>query len=243
MAEVVLSNVVKRFRASAGPDGHFTLGALDLKFPDGKLTVLAGPSGCGKTTLLRLIAGLERPDSGTVSIGGQSVDGVAPHRRNVAMVFQDYALYPHMTVRANLAFPLKMRKIPKDEIESRVEETARWLELDSLLDRRPDQLSGGQQQRVALGRAIIRRPQVSLLDEPLAHLDAHLRRDTRQLLKDLQHRLNVTMLHVTHDHAEAVAMADRIVVLNHGQIEQEGTPAEVYDSPASAFVAHFFGVS
>ena len=239
---MVLSNVVKRFRAAGeGRHGSFTLGPVDLVLPDGELTVLAGPSGCGKTTLLRLIAGLETPDSGSVSIGGRTVDGVAPHRRNVAMVFQEHALYPHMTVRANLAFPLKMRKVPKAEIEIRVRETAAWLEIGDLLGRRPDQLSGGQQQRVALGRAIIRQPQVSLLDEPLAHLDTQLRLEMRDMLARLQRRLGLTMLHVTHDQAEAAAMADRIVVLNQGQIEQAGTAADLYEAPSSRFVAGFFG--
>jgi ABC-type sugar transport system ATPase subunit len=221
MAEVVLSNVLKQFSATGnGCDGGFTLGPLDLTLPDGKLTVLAGPSGCGKTTLLRLIAGLEEPCSGRISIGGRAMDTVPPHRRNVAMVFQDYALYPHMSVRANLAFPLRMRKVARAEVETRVRETAGWLEIDDLLDRRPHQLSGGQQQRVALGRAIIRRPEVSLLDEPLAHLDTQLRAGMRDLLVALQRRLGLTMVHVTHDETEAAAMADRIVVLNAGQIEQ-----------------------
>jgi len=242
MAAVVLSSVLKRFRASSnGRDGGFTLGPVDLTLPDGKLTVLAGPSGCGKTTLLRLIAGLESPCSGSISIGERVVDAVPPHQRNVAMVFQDHALYPHMTVRANLAFPLKMRKVARTEVDARVREAAGWLEIDDLLDRRPDQLSGGQQQRVALGRAIIRRPEVSLLDEPLAHLDTQLRAGMRELLLGLQRRLGLTMLHVTHDQAEAAAMADQIVVLNQGQVEQVGTAADLYESPSSRFVARFFG--
>ncbi len=221
MAEVVLSSVLRQFPATGnGRDGGFTLGPLDLTLPDGKLTVLAGPSGCGKTTLLRLIAGLEKPCSGSVSIGRRAMDAVPPHQRNVAMVFQDYALYPHMSVRANLAFPLKMRKVARADVETRVREAAGWLEIDDLLDRRPHQLSGGQQQRVALGRAIIRRPEVSLLDEPLAHLDTQLRAEMRDLLVGLQRRLGLTMVHVTHDPDEAAAMADQIVTLNAGQVVQ-----------------------
>jgi ABC-type sugar transport system ATPase subunit len=241
MAQVVLSSVQKRFRTSGnGRDRDFTLGPVDLTLPDGKLTVLAGPSGCGKTTLLRLIAGLETPCSGSVSIGGCVADAVPPHQRNVAMVFQDHALYPHMTVRGNLAFPLKMRKVARGEIDHRVQETANSLEIADLLDRRPDQLSGGQQQRVALGRAIIRRPRVSLLDEPLAHLDTQLRAGMRDLLVRLQRQLGLTMLHVTHDQAEATTMADQIVVLNEGRVEQVGAAAELYESPSSPFVAEFF---
>jgi len=241
MSEVVLSRIVKRFRSTArGPNDDFTLGPLNLNLPDRKLTVLAGPSGCGKTTLLRLIAGLESPNSGAISIGGREMDGIPPHERNVAMVFQDHALYPHMTVRDNLAFPLKMRKVTRDDIETRVHETAEALEIADLLDRRPHELSGGQQQRVALGRAIVRRPAVSLLDEPLAHLDAHLRGEMRKLLVELQRRLGLTMLHVTHDQAEATAMADFVVVLCGGQIEQAGTPRELHETPANERVAAFF---
>ncbi|NLS92953.1 MAG: ABC transporter ATP-binding protein [Planctomycetaceae bacterium] len=244
MGEVVLSNVIKRFRPTGnGQEGGFTLGPIDLTLPGGKLTVLAGPSGCGKTTLLRLIAGLEAACSGDVAIGGRIVSSVPPHRRNVAMVFQDYALYPHMTVRGNLAFPLRMRGVAKGEIDGRVRETADWLGISDLLDRRPYQLSGGQQQRVALGRAIIRRPEVSLLDEPLAHLDTHLRAEMRELLVGLQRQLGLTMVHVTHDQAEAAAMADQIVVLNQGQVEQVGTATALHDSPSSRFVASFFGLT
>lgn len=242
MAEVVLSKVLKRFRATGSTsDVGFVLGPIDLTLPDGKLTVLAGPSGCGKTTLLRLIAGLETPSSGTVAIGGRPMDAVPPHQRNVAMVFQDHALYPHMTVRANLAFPLKMRNVARAEIDERVQETAQSLEIGDFLDRRPDQLSGGQQQRVALGRAIVRRPAISLLDEPLAHLDTHLRGEMRALLVKLQRRFGLTMLHVTHDQAEAAAMADRIAVLHDGKIEQAGTVGDLYQLPSNRFVAGFFG--
>ncbi|MHB8899414.1 MAG: ABC transporter ATP-binding protein [Thermoguttaceae bacterium] len=242
MAEVVLSHVLKRFRSAGdGRQAEFTLGPIDLCFGEGELSVLAGPSGCGKTTLLRLIAGLETPSSGSISIGGRSVDRLAPHRRSVAMVSQDYALYPHLTVGGNLAFPLKMRQVPVAEIEARVRQAAEWLEIGELLDRRPDQLSGGQQQRVALGRAMVRRPDVSLLDEPLANLDARLRLDMRRMLVGLQRRLRLTMLHVTHDQAEAAAMADRIVVLNEGRVEQVGTPAQLWAAPSTRFVAGFFG--
>lgn len=244
MAEVVLSTILKQFPATGrGADGGFTLGPMDLTMPDGKLTVLAGPSGCGKTTLLRLIAGLEKPNSGSITIGGRRIDSVPPHERNVAMVFQDHALYPHMTVRANLAFPLKMRNVPREEAEVRVLETAESLEVDCLLDRRPHQLSGGQQQRVALGRAIIRRPQVSLLDEPLGHLDIQLREEMQELLVGLQRRLGLTMVHVTHDQAEAAAMADHVVVLHNGRVEQVGTPGELHEAPANPFIAKLFNSS
>ena len=242
MAEVVLSKVLKRFRATGSTSSvGFTLGPVDFTLPDGKLTVLAGPSGCGKTTLLRLIAGLEKPNSGSMSIGGRPADALPPHQRNVAMAFQDHALYPHMTVRANLAFPLKMRGVAKDVIEQRVHETGDSLGLGDLMDRRPYQLSGGQQQRVALGRAIARRPEVLLLDEPLAHLDTQLRAEMRGLLVRLQRRFGLTMLHVTHDQAEAAAMADLIAVLHEGRIEQVGTADDLYDSPSNRFVAGFFG--
>ena len=244
MAEVVLSNILKRFPATCrGADGGFTLGPVDLTLPDGKLTVLAGPSGCGKTTLLRLIAGLETPNSGSVSIGGRQMDTVPPHERNVAMVFQDHALYPNMTVRANLAFPLKMRKVPQEEVEVRVRETAESLEIDCLLDRRPHQLSGGQQQRVALGRAIIRRPLVSLLDEPLGQLDIQLREEMQELLVGIQRRLGLTMVHVTHDQVEVAAMADHVVVLHNGSLEQVGTPSELHETPANPFIAKLFSSS
>lgn len=242
MAEVVLSNVLKRFRATGSScDVGFTLGPFDFTLSDGKLTVLAGPSGCGKTTLLRLIAGLEKPSSGSMTIGGRPVDAVPPHQRNVAMVFQDHALYPNMTVRGNLAFPLKMRGVAKDVIEERIHETAGSLGIGNLMDRRPYQLSGGQQQRVALGRAIARRPEVLLLDEPLAHLDAQLRAEMRGLLVRLQRRFGLTVLHVTHDQAEATAMADLIAVLHDGRIEQVGTADELYELPSNRFVAGFFG--
>lgn len=243
MAEVVLTKLERVFPATRAAAEPFTLGPLDLTLPDGKLTVLVGPSGCGKTTLLRLIAGLESPTRGEISIGGKSVEGVSPRHRDVAMVFQDHALYPRMTVFDNLAFPLRMRRVPRVEIRARVREAAAWLELEPLLERLPAQLSGGQQQRVALGRAVVRRPQVFLLDEPLAHLDAPLRADLREVLGRVQRRLGLAMLYVTHDQAEATAIGDRLVILNQGRIEQVAAPETIYQSPANRFVAGFFGAA
>jgi ABC-type sugar transport system ATPase subunit len=243
MAEVVLTKVERVFPAATRALEQFRLGPLDLTLPDGKLTVLVGPSGCGKTTILRLIAGLDRPTGGQISIGGKSVERVPPRHRDVAMVFQDHALYPQMTVFANLAFPLKMRRLPRAEIRARVRQAALWLDLEPLLDRRPAQLSGGQQQRVALGRAIVRRPQVSLLDEPLAHLDAPLRAELRELVGGVQRRLGLAMLYVTHDQSEATAIGDSLVVLNQGRIEQVAPPEEIYEAPANRFVAGFFGAA
>jgi len=243
MAEVVLTKVERVFPAAPRGLEPFRLGPLDLKLPDGKLTVLVGPSGCGKTTILRLIAGLDRPTGGQVSIGGRPVGSVPPRDRDVAMVFQEHALYPQMTVFANLAFPLKMRRLPRAEISARVRQAALWLDLESLLERRPAQLSGGQQQRVALGRAIVRRPQVSLLDEPLAHLDAPLRAELRELVGGVQRRLGLAMLYVTHDQSEATAIGDSLVVLSQGRIEQVAPPEQIYEAPANRFVAGFFGAA
>ena len=242
MANVLLKGITKRFAGAGNGDGEqFTLGPLDLMIPDGSFTVLVGPSGCGKTTTLRLIAGLETATSGTIEIGDQPVDHMAPRQRDVAMVFQENALYPHMSVYANLAFPLKMRHRPKPEVDERVREVAGWLEVDALLERRPGQLSGGQQQRVALGRAIVRRPKVSLLDEPMAHLDTPLRADLRDLLADLQRRLGLTIVYVTHDQAEATTLGDQVAVLRKGHLEQVATPEALYKTPANRFVAEFFG--
>jgi ABC-type sugar transport system ATPase subunit len=215
--------------------------SLDLDVLPGELLVLLGPSGCGKSTLLRLIAGLEDPTTGSVLIGGRVVDDVPPAARNVAMVFQSYALYPHMTVAQNLGFGLKSRGMGKTDIARRVERTADTLELGELLDRRPGQLSGGQQQRVALGRALVREPGVFLLDEPLSNLDAGLRIKTRDEIASLHRRLGTTMVFVTHDQMEAMSLGQRIAILDRGRLQQIGTPEDIYDRPANLFVARFIG--
>jgi sn-glycerol 3-phosphate transport system ATP-binding protein len=223
-----------------GPRGPVeVLRGIDLHVPDGAFVVLVGPSGCGKSTLLRCVAGLETPSGGEVRIGGVRVNDVPPAARDVAMVFQGYALYPHMTVRENMGFALRLRKDP--DTDARVEEVARMLGLTGLLDRLPRQLSGGQRQRVAMGRAIVRRPRVFLFDEPLSNLDAALRTQVRAELRRLHAQLGVTTLYVTHDQVEAMTLADRIVVLQGGTVQQEGTPQEVYDTPANRFVAGFVG--
>ncbi|MBI5835926.1 MAG: ATP-binding cassette domain-containing protein [Candidatus Eisenbacteria bacterium] len=214
---------------------------LDLAAVEGELLVLVGPSGCGKSTVLRLLAGLEEPTEGDIRIGGRSVVGVAPGRRDVAMVFQNYALYPHMSVRDNLSFGLKVRKIAGPEIERRVNATAGLLGLTEYLDRRPRALSGGQRQRVALGRALVREPQVFLLDEPLSNLDAQLRLRMRSEIKQLHARVGVTMVYVTHDQVEAMSLGHRVAVLKDGWLQQLGTPDEIYAHPANAFVAGFLG--
>ena len=213
--------------------------SLDIK--DGEFAVFVGPSGCGKSTLLRTIAGLESISSGTVSIGGHDVSKVAPSDRDVAMVFQSYALYPHMSVHENMAFGMKVNGVPKDERDDRVLDAARTLQLDALLDRKPGRLSGGQRQRVAIGRAIVKKPKVFLFDEPLSNLDAKLRIQMRVELEALHRQLGATMIYVTHDQVEAMTMADRIVVLNDGAIEQMGKPLELYRTPKSEFVADFLG--
>ncbi len=235
MAEVVVQQVSKRFGAVTAVD------ELSWRFDDGRLTVLVGPSGCGKTTLLRMIAGLEQPSSGRVLFAGQDVTAVPPWERNAAMVFQSYALYPHMTVFANLAFPLQARKLSKAAIRQQVEHTAQTLGIDHLLQRKPRELSGGQMQRVALGRAMVRQPEVYLMDEPLSNLDAQLRVEMRGEIKRLQRALGVTTIYVTHDQAEAMTMADTLLVLRDGRIEQAGDPEHIYRRPASAFVAGFIG--
>lgn len=214
---------------------------VDLEVADGEFMVLVGPSGCGKSTTLRLIAGLEAPTAGRVFIDDKEVTHLQPKDRDVAMVFQNYALYPHMTAFDNLAFGLKMRRIPKVEIARRVAETARWLGLERLLDRRPATLSGGEQQRVALGRAMVRRPRVFLFDEPLANFDAALRLAARAELKRLHREFNITTIHVTHDQEEAMALADRLVVMRDGRVQQVGTPQEIYDRPVNRFVGGFLG--
>lgn len=217
------------------------LHGIDLDIADGQFAVLVGPSGCGKSTTLRLIAGLDDPDGGTVHIGPRQVNGLGPAERDIAMVFQNYALYPHMSVRRNLAFGLENMRLPAAEISQRVTEAARMLELDVLLERKPAQLSGGQRQRVAMGRAMVRQPQVYLFDEPLSNLDAQLRASMRLEIKQLHQRSGQTVIYVTHDQIEAMTLADVIVVMRAGRIEQQGTPAELFNHPANTFVAGFIG--
>jgi ABC-type sugar transport system ATPase subunit len=230
-----LRRITKRF----GP--HTALDDVSLDVAAGEFVVLVGPSGCGKSTLLRIAAGLESPDSGDVMLDGVRVNDHEPRARDVALVFQNYALYPHRTVRGNLAFPLQMAGVPRAEIAQRVSETAELLGLDALLERKPATLSGGQMQRVALGRAIIRRPRLFLFDEPLSNLDAKLRAEMRAEIGRLHRRLGVTTLYVTHDQAEAMTMGTRICVLDAGRVEQIGPPLEVYQRPATSFVAGFIG--
>jgi multiple sugar transport system ATP-binding protein len=235
MAGITLSQVSKRF-------GNVeVIRDVSLDVGSGELVVFLGPSGSGKTTLLRMIAGLERIDDGTLTIDGVRSEALHPGKRGVAMVFQNYALYPHMTVAENMAFGLKNIGMPPDEIRRRIAEAARILEMDALLERRPAQLSGGQRQRVAIGRAIVKEPKAFLFDEPLSNLDAALRARTRVELAELHQRLKATMIYVTHDQVEAMTLADRIVILNECRIEQVGTPMEVYSKPASRFVATFVG--
>ncbi|GLO71830.1 sn-glycerol-3-phosphate import ATP-binding protein UgpC 1 [Phaeobacter inhibens] len=236
MAQVSLNSVRKVY-----PNGVEAVTSSSFKIEDGEFVVLVGPSGCGKSTLLRMIAGLEDITKGTLEIGDRVVNNVDPADRDIAMVFQNYALYPHMTVRKNIAYGLKNRKTPTDEIEQKVAEAAKMLNLEEYLDRKPSQLSGGQRQRVAMGRAIVRDPALFLFDEPLSNLDAKLRNQMRIEIKALQRRLGVTSIYVTHDQVEAMTMADRIIVLNGGRIEQIGTPSEIYHNPASVFVASFMG--
>ena len=235
MGNIVLRKVNKSFGATQVIPG------IDLNINDGEFVVFVGPSGCGKSTLLRLIAGLEDTTSGTIEIDGRNVTDEAPAKRGLAMVFQSYALYPHMTVKKNIAFPLKMAKMPEDQIEKKVTEAARVLNLTNYLERRPGQLSGGQRQRVAIGRAIVREPSAFLFDEPLSNLDAALRGTMRLEISELHHQLKTTMIYVTHDQVEAMTMADKIVVLNAGNIEQVGSPMELYHKPDNLFVAGFIG--
>ena len=236
MAAIDLSGVRKTY-----PGGFEAVKGVDLGIKDGEFIVLVGPSGCGKSTLLRMVAGLERITEGSVSIGGTVVNEFEPMQRDIAMVFQNYALYPHMSVFQNLAYGLKNRGMPKTEIATRVAEVARILEIEAFLDRKPRALSGGQRQRVAMGRAIVREPAAFLFDEPLSNLDAKLRVQMRGEIKQLHRRLGTTSLYVTHDQLEAMTLADRLVVLNNGEIEQIGAPIEVYRKPASIFVAGFIG--
>ena len=236
MAEIAIAGVVKEY-----PNGYRAIRGLDLDVADGEFTVLVGPSGCGKSTLLRMVCGLEDVTAGSVTIDGRDVTDAAPRSRDIAMVFQSYALYPHMNVRRNIGYPLKLARVPRAEIDERVAAVARRLGLEEVLERRPSQLSGGQRQRVAMGRAIVREPTAFLMDEPLSNLDANLRVQMRAEIASLQRDLGVTTLYVTHDQVEAMTMGDRVAVLNEGVLEQCATPRELYDAPANLFVAHFIG--
>ncbi len=236
MAEIILDNVTKRF-----PDGQLAVDKISLDIADGEFMILVGPSGCGKSTTLNMIAGLEDITEGELRIGGKVVNNEAPKDRDIAMVFQSYALYPHMTVRENMGFALKLAKTPQNVINEKVEEAARVLDLTQHLDRKPANLSGGQRQRVAMGRAIVRDPQVFLMDEPLSNLDAKLRVQTRTSVSRLQKRLGTTMVYVTHDQTEAMTLGDRLAVMRSGLLQQAGTPQELYDRPLNLFVAGFIG--
>jgi len=236
MANVALRNVQKTY-----PGGVKAIKGISFEVDDGQFCVLVGPSGCGKSTLLRMVAGLETVTSGEIDIGGRIVNQVEPADRDIAMVFQNYALYPHMSVYNNMAYGLRNRGMPKGEIDSRVQEAARILEIGPMLDRKPRQLSGGQRQRVAMGRAIVRQPKVFLFDEPLSNLDAKLRIAMRVEIRKLQRRLKTTAIYVTHDQLEAMTLADILVVMNGGQVEQIGNPLTIYQKPATTFVASFIG--
>jgi multiple sugar transport system ATP-binding protein len=236
MAEIILDGVSKRF-----PDGFEAVKNMNLDVNDGEIMILVGPSGCGKSTALRMIAGLEDITEGTLKIGDQVVNELAPKDRDVAMVFQNYALYPHMTVRENMAFPLTLAKVPQEEIDKKVEEAARILDLTQHLDRRPANLSGGQRQRVAMGRAIVRDPKAFLMDEPLSNLDAKLRVQMRTEVARIQTRLGTTTVYVTHDQTEAMTLGHRVAVMRSGVLQQVGPPADLYDEPVNLFVAGFIG--
>ena len=235
MAEIKLEHITKRFGNVVAVDD------VNLEIHDQEFVVFVGPSGCGKTTTLRAIAGLEHPDEGDIFIDGNRVNTLSPADRDIAFVFQFYALYPHLTVYDNIAFPLKAVKAPKSEIQERVKEVTAILQIQAMLDRKPSHLSGGEMQRVALGRAMVRRPKAFLMDEPMSNLDAKLRVDMRTELKRLQHRLGATTIFVTHDQVEAMSMADRIVIMHQGSLQQIGTPQEVYNQPQTVFVAQFMG--
>ena len=236
MGAIGLSGIRKVF-----PDGTVAVDDVDLEIADGEFVVFVGPSGCGKTTLLRLISGLESATAGQLRFDGQVINEISPRERNMAMVFQNYALYPHMTVRQNIAFALRVRKFRQAEIDERVNEAARILDLAQLLDRKPKQLSGGQRQRVAMGRAIVRHPGAFLLDEPLSNLDAKLRVQLRAELRRLHERLGVTTIHVTHDQVEAMTLGDRVAIFSEGSLQQYDTPQALYRQPANIFVAGFIG--
>jgi multiple sugar transport system ATP-binding protein len=236
MASIRLENVVKQFE-----NGFRAVHEASLEIGDGEFLVLVGPSGCGKSTMLRMVAGLEEVTEGSIYIGDRLVNDVEPGQRDIAMVFQNYALYPHMTVRQNMSFGLKMRRTNPQEIRRRVDEAAAILSIEALLDRRPAQLSGGQRQRVAVGRAIVRQPAAFLFDEPLSNLDARLRVQMRKELAQLHHRLQTTTIYVTHDQVEAMTLGQRIVVMNEGEVQQIASPLELYEKPANCFVAGFIG--
>lgn len=235
MAKVILEKITKRFTEVTAVD------SVDLEIEDGEFMVLVGPSGCGKTTLLRMVAGLEELTEGTIRIGDRIVNDIPPKSRDIAMVFQNYALYPHMNIFENMAFALKLRKFSKEEIKKRVNEAARILDIEKLLSRKPKQLSGGQRQRVALGRAMVRQPAVFLFDEPLSNLDAKLRVQMRAELSKLHSQLKTTSLYVTHDQVEAMTMGSKIAIIKEGKLQQTGTPLDIYDKPINQFVAGFIG--
>ena len=239
MGAISLREVKKAY--GRGPKANAVIHGVSAEIADGEFVVIVGPSGCGKSTLLRMVAGLEEITGGEIAIAGRVVNQVEPAQRDIAMVFQNYALYPHMSVYDNMAYGLKIAKLPKDQIEERVQKAARILELGALLQRKPGQLSGGQRQRVAMGRAIVRQPQAFLFDEPLSNLDAKLRAQTRLEIRKLHAELGVTSLFVTHDQVEAMTLADRMIVMNAGRIEQIGSPEAVYSQPATRFVASFIG--
>ena len=239
MSAIAVENVSKHWTTAEGQVR--AVDGLSFALDEGTLNVLLGPSGCGKSTTLRLIAGLEPADGGRITIGGRDVTGLPPARRNIAMVFQSYALFPHLSVAENIVFGLRVRKVADAERERRLQRVARLLGLSKLLDRKPSQLSGGQQQRVALGRAIINEAPVCLMDEPLSNLDAQLRQEMRQEIRHLQRALGITMVYVTHDQVEAMTMADRVILLSGGKIVQNGAPVDLYEAPANTFVARFIG--
>jgi sn-glycerol 3-phosphate transport system ATP-binding protein len=239
LAAISLRKVVKRY--GSGPAANQVIHGVDAEIADGEFVVIVGPSGCGKSTLLRMVAGLEEISGGEIAIGNRVVNGLEPSERDIAMVFQNYALYPHMTVYGNMAYGLKIAKVPEAEIKARVDKAAKILELGPFLARRPRELSGGQRQRVAMGRAIVRQPAVFLFDEPLSNLDAKLRAQTRLEIQKLHGELRTTSLFVTHDQVEAMTLAERMIVMNAGRMEQIGTPDEVYHRPATTFVATFIG--
>jgi sn-glycerol 3-phosphate transport system ATP-binding protein len=239
MASITLKNVIKRY--GRGPGAVQVIHGVSAEFAHGEFIVIVGPSGCGKSTLLRMVAGLEEISEGVIEIGGKVVNNLEPAERDIAMVFQNYALYPHMSVFDNMAYGLRIKKLSDADIQARVDKAAKILELSHLLARKPGQLSGGQRQRVAMGRAIVREPQVFLFDEPLSNLDAKLRAQTRLEIQKLHREAGVTSLFVTHDQVEAMTLAQRMIVMNAGRVEQIGTPEEVYERPASTFVASFIG--
>ncbi|MDA7416706.1 sn-glycerol-3-phosphate ABC transporter ATP-binding protein UgpC [Xenophilus arseniciresistens] len=239
MAALSFRNVIKRY--GKGPKANQVIHGVSAEVKDGEFVVIVGPSGCGKSTLLRMVAGLEEISAGEIAIGARVVNDLEPAQRDIAMVFQNYALYPHMSNFDNMAYGLKIAKVPKEEIRARVDKAAKILELGHLLERKPRELSGGQRQRVAMGRAIVRQPQVFLFDEPLSNLDAKLRAQTRLEIQKLHRELGITSLFVTHDQVEAMTLAQRIIVMNAGVMDQFGTPEEVYNRPATTFVASFIG--